>query len=128
MKSRAEVSGALVADPVRRLEGRGKGRGRGLLTLLGAAAVAAGPSVRRVLGVPRGGAVPRPVEVVGLVLAEHADGLLLEAAVELPWGGARPGDTVSHFVMTQQSVVLQVSRDQGLGPRPTEQRFFFFNR
>ena len=53
--------------------------------MLGAAAVPVGPRVGRVLGVPRGGAVPRPVEVVVLVLREHADGLLLEAAVELSW-------------------------------------------
>lgn len=61
------------------------GQQRGHLTLLGAAAVAARPRVGRVLGVAGGGAVPRPVEVVAVVLAEHADGLLLEAAVELSW-------------------------------------------
>lgn len=60
-----------------------RGRQRGHLTLLGAAAVAAGSRVWCVLGVSCGGAVPRPVEVVALVLAEHADGLLLKAAVEL---------------------------------------------
>lgn len=51
--------------------------------MLGTGAVHAGPGVGGVLGVPGGGAVPRPVKVVVLVLGEHADGLLLEAAVEL---------------------------------------------
>lgn len=62
--------------------------GPATLTLLGAGAVGAGAGVGRVLGVARGGAVLRPVKVVVLVLDEHADGLLLKAAVELPWRGA----------------------------------------
>ena len=35
------------------------------------------------LSVPRGRTVPGPVELLRLLLSEHADGLLLEAAVEL---------------------------------------------
>lgn len=61
------------------------GRLSKLLTLLGVGAVAAGPGVGRVLGVAAGGAVPRPIKIIVLVLREHADGLLLKAAVELFW-------------------------------------------
>ena len=56
-----------------------------VLALFGAAAVPTGPGVGGVLGVSGGGAVSSPVEVVVLVLSEHADRLLLEAAVKLPW-------------------------------------------
>lgn len=56
-----------------------------LLTLLGTASVTAGPGVGCVLCITGGGAVPRPIKIIILVLGEHADGLLLEAAVELSW-------------------------------------------
>lgn len=53
------------------------------LTLLGAAAVGVGPRVGRVLGVPRGSALFRPVKVVGVVLSEKANVPILKATVEL---------------------------------------------
>lgn len=56
-----------------------------LLTLLGTAAVTAGPGVGCILRVAGGSAVPRPIKIIILVLGEHADGLLLKAAVELSW-------------------------------------------
>lgn len=54
-------------------------------TLLGAAAVTTRARVWCILGVTGGGTVSRPVKIVILVLCEHADGLLLKAAVELSW-------------------------------------------
>lgn len=54
--------------------------------MFGASAVTAGPGVGGVLSVPRGRAVPGPVKLLRLVLSEQADGLLLEAAVELIYG------------------------------------------
>lgn len=66
-----------------------------LFTLLGTAAVSAGPRVGRVLGVAGGGAVPRPIEIIVLVLGEHADGLLLEAAVELSWRATEQSHTLT---------------------------------
>ena len=53
------------------------------VTLLGAAVVGAGPGVGRVLGVPGGRAVSRPIKVLRLVLGEQAEGVVLEPAVEL---------------------------------------------
>lgn len=57
--------------------------GLAFLTLLGTSAVHTGPSVGCVLGVPGGSTVPRPIKIIVFVLSEHADGLLLETAVEL---------------------------------------------
>lgn len=56
-----------------------------LLTLLGTTAVTTGPGVGRILGIAGSSAVPRPIKIIILVLGEHADGLLLKAAVELSW-------------------------------------------
>lgn len=54
-----------------------------ILTLFGPSSVATRSSVGRVLGVPCGGAVSRPVKLVVLVLNEQADRFLLKAAVKL---------------------------------------------
>lgn len=54
-----------------------------MLTLLRTAAIAARPCVWCVLGVTGRGAVPSPIKIIVLVLGEHTDGLLFEAAVEL---------------------------------------------
>lgn len=55
------------------------------LTLLRSSVVRAGAGVGCVLCVPGGGAVPRPIKIIVLVLGKHADRLFLKAAVELPW-------------------------------------------
>lgn len=54
-------------------------------TLFGAAVIGAWSRVRCILGVPRGSTVAGPVELVGLVLREQTQGLVLEATLELPW-------------------------------------------
>lgn len=56
-----------------------------LLTLLGATVITTRASVGCILGVAGGCTVSRPVKIIILVLGEHADGLLLKAAVELSW-------------------------------------------
>lgn len=57
----------------------------GIQTLLWATAVCTGSCIGSVFSVTCGGTMSCPIKVVILVLSKHANGLLLEAAVEFPW-------------------------------------------
>lgn len=75
------------------------------LTLLWTGVVTTGPSVGCILGIAGGGTVPRPVKVIVLVLGKHADGLVLEAAVELSWWATDQNHALTYSMIKEPEVI-----------------------